>query len=120
MQAGSREFVLHDGAGTGPDALHAVSGAVSDSIAWANGGPVSICRRTWLDTFDWRLYRAGLTLEQVTAHGQAALTLTGRDGDTLASEQLHSGAISWPSLPVHTGIKRLSCKPLPKCPSIEI
>ncbi len=25
-------------------------------------------RRTWFDTFDWRLYRAGLTLEYVTAH----------------------------------------------------
>jgi CHAD domain-containing protein len=98
VQAGSREFVLHDGASAGPDVLHAVSGAVSDSIAWANGGPVSLCRRTWLDTFDWRLYRAGLTLEQVTAHGHVELTLTGRDGDVLASERLQGGAISWPSL----------------------
>jgi CHAD domain-containing protein len=27
------------------------------------GKPASACRRTWLDTFDWRLHRAGLTLE---------------------------------------------------------
>ena len=27
------------------------------------GKPAPACRRTWLDTFDWRLYRAGLTLE---------------------------------------------------------
>jgi CHAD domain-containing protein len=95
----SREFVLHGGAGTGSNALHAVAGAVSDNIAWANGGPVSTCRRTWLDTFDWRLYRAGLTLEQVTAQGQVELTLTGRDGDVLASEHLADGReVSWPSL----------------------
>ena len=99
MPTGSREFVLHDGAGAGPDVLHAVAGAVSDSMAWANGGPVSTCRRTWLDTFDWRLYRAGLTLEQVTAQGRVELTLTGRDGEVLASERLPAGGkVSWPSL----------------------
>ena len=26
-------------------------------------------RRAWLDTFDWRLHRAGLTLEYVTGRG---------------------------------------------------
>ncbi|MGH3394055.1 MAG: hypothetical protein ACRDPO_05130, partial [Streptosporangiaceae bacterium] len=45
-------------------------------------------RRTWLDTFDWRLYRAGLTLEQVTSRGTAELRLTGRDGTLLAAERL--------------------------------
>jgi CHAD domain-containing protein len=96
---GSREFVVHDSAGAGPDVLHAVAGAVSDSVAWANGGPVSTCRRTWLDTFDWRLYRAGLTLEQATDRGQIELTLTGRDGEVLASERLPAdGKVSWPSL----------------------
>jgi CHAD domain-containing protein len=96
---GSREFVLHDGAGAGPDVLHAVAGTVSDSIAWANGGPVTTRRRTWLDTFDWRLYRAGLTLEQVTARGRVELTLTGRDGEVLASEPLPADRkVSWPSL----------------------
>ena len=99
MPIGSREFVLHGGAGTGPDAVHAVTEAVSDSIAWANGGPGSTCRRTWLDTFDWRLYRAGLTLEQATARGRVELTLTGRDGEVLASERLDlDGKVGWPSL----------------------
>ena len=98
MPVASREFVLHDSAGTGPDLLRAVAGAASDSIAWANGGPVSTYRRTWLDTFDWRLYRAGLTLEQVTASAGAILTLTGRDGEVLASERLQRGAATWPSL----------------------
>jgi CHAD domain-containing protein len=49
-------------------------------------------RRTWLDTFDWRLYRAGLTLEQVSRGGGAAeLRLTGRDGTLVAAEPLRSG-----------------------------
>jgi CHAD domain-containing protein len=94
----SREFVVHDSAGAGQDLLRAVTGAVSDALAWANGAPVTTCRRTWLDTFDWRLYRAGLTLEQVTARGGAELTLTGRDGDVLASERLQRGTVVWPSL----------------------
>ena len=58
-------------------------------------------RRTWLDTFDWRLYRAGLTLEQVTGRGAAELRLTGRDGTLLAAGQLGSGARRvprWPAL----------------------
>src|SRR5215469_7063383 len=39
-------------------------------------------RRTWFDTFDWRLYRAGLSLEYVTAHraGSLVLTRTRADG----------------------------------------
>jgi CHAD domain-containing protein len=92
-----REFVLHGDAGT-PDTFRAVASAASDGIAWANGGPVSTCRRTWLDTFDWRLYRAGLTLEQVTKPAVVELTLNGRDGDTLASERLQPGTLTWPSL----------------------
>jgi CHAD domain-containing protein len=98
VATGSREFVLNS-AGAASEVLHAVTGTVSDSIAWANGGPVSTCRRTWLDTFDWRLYRAGLTLEQVTAAGRVELTLTGRDGEVLASEPLAAGGkLSWPGL----------------------
>ncbi len=49
-------------------------------------------RRTWLDTFDWRLYRAGLTLEQVAGRGTAELRLTGRDGTLLAAERLRPAA----------------------------
>jgi CHAD domain-containing protein len=35
-------------------------------------------RRTWLDTFDWRLYRAGLLLEHVAMHRGGELRLTAR------------------------------------------
>ena len=37
------------------------------------GGPL---RRTWLDTFDWRLYRAGLVLEHEQTRRDARLVLT--------------------------------------------
>jgi CHAD domain-containing protein len=44
-------------------------------------------RRLWLDTFDWRLYQSGLTLEQVSRAGITELALTGRDGTVLASDR---------------------------------
>ena len=52
-------------------------------FTWANGDRPRTVRRTWLDTFDWRLYRSGLTLE-LTAGGPGLLTLTGRDGEVIA------------------------------------
>jgi CHAD domain-containing protein len=42
----------------------------------------------WLDTFDWRLYHAGLTLEQISSRGATELVLTGRDGAVLAADQV--------------------------------
>ena len=59
-------------------------------------------RRLWLDTFDWRLYHSGLTLEQVTRGGAADLVLTGRDGTVLAADRMsppHGGGRArapWP------------------------
>lgn len=97
--AGAREFVLSDAAGAGSDVLRALTAAGADSPGWANGGPVRTLRRTWLDTFDWRLYRAGLTLEQITGGGQTNLVLTGRDGGVVAAELLPTAALSgWPRL----------------------
>jgi CHAD domain-containing protein len=99
VASGARGFVLSDAAGAGSDVLRTLTPAGSDSLAWANGGPVRTRRRTWLDTFDWRLYRAGLTLEQVTAGGQTELVLTGRDGGLIAAEQLETRARpDWPLL----------------------
>jgi CHAD domain-containing protein len=66
-----------------------------------DGGRATV-RRTWLDTFDWRLYRAGLTLEQVSraGGGPAELRLTGRDGALIIAEPLparRGGALpKWP------------------------
>jgi CHAD domain-containing protein len=94
-----REFVLDGEAPCDPDLIAAMAGAVSLDLARADGGRIRASRRSWLDTFDWRLYRAGLTLEQVACRGRTELLLTGRDGDLLASEELAVGREPrWPSL----------------------
>jgi CHAD domain-containing protein len=98
---GSRDFVLAGDARAGSDVLQAMAGGPSleGGLAWANSGSVRASRRIWLDSFDWRLYRAGLTLEQVTCRDRAELVLTGRDGDVLAVERLPADRrLSWPSL----------------------
>ena len=99
MAPGQREFVLAEAAGSGSDVLRALTAAADDSVGWANGGAVRSRRRTWLDTFDWRLYRAGLTLEQVVTGSHVELVLTGRDGAVVATERLPAGSKpDWPSL----------------------
>ncbi|HUA42202.1 MAG TPA: CHAD domain-containing protein [Streptosporangiaceae bacterium] len=97
---GSRDFVLEGDASASSDVVQAMGGPGLDGgLAWANGGPARVSSRTWLDTFDWRLYRAGLTLEQVTAKGQAELVLTGREGDVLAVARLPANSkLRWPRL----------------------
>jgi CHAD domain-containing protein len=93
-----REFVL-DG-GQEPDGDLPLALPVPN-LTWANGNRPRTLRRTWLDTFDWRLYRSGLTLE-LTAGSPAELTLTGRDGEVIATlatgESGESvGRIRWPA-----------------------
>jgi CHAD domain-containing protein len=52
-------------------------------------------RRTWLDTFDWRLHRAGLTLEYLTGSRPAELVLATASGDRLSQA---AGRLTWPAL----------------------
>ncbi len=52
-------------------------------------------RRTWLDTFDWRLHRAGLTLEYVTGPAPAELVLSGTGGDRITAA---ADGTRWPAL----------------------
>jgi CHAD domain-containing protein len=78
------------------NALEAAFGVETERGATGSGTR----RRTWLDTFDWRLDRAGLTLVyENTRHG-ARLLLTARNDDTVQAEQPAAG---WqprrPSLP---------------------
>ena len=101
MASSMREFAVDGEASADTDVPAALAGSVTlnGSLAWANGGRTRTSRRNWLDTFDWRLYRAGLTLEQAASRGQIELLLTGRDGNLLASEVLAARrGPHWPSL----------------------
>src|SRR5690348_1232744 len=51
-------------------------------------------RRTWLDTFDWRLHRAGLTLEYITGRGPGELVLTSSAGERITAT---AGGARWPA-----------------------
>ena len=57
-------------------------------------------RRTWLDTFDWQLYRAGLTLQHVITRagrktrGVGELVLTGTGSQRLT---VPAGLARWPA-----------------------
>src|SRR5260370_14240784 len=85
LRSALRQFVLNGDAGSDPDDILRLPGsafAVSDVIRSIT------LRRLWLDTFDWRLYRSGLTLEQVSSRGAAEVVLTGRDGALIAAEPL--------------------------------
>jgi CHAD domain-containing protein len=92
-----REFVLDDGGAPESDDCLA---ALGPHFHWRGDGRARTIRRAWLDTFDWRLYRAGLTLELSTGRGAAQLTLTGRDGGTLAAQQAVTAGRRprWPGL----------------------
>ena len=62
----------------------------------ASAGPSRRVRRTWLDTFDWRLFRAGLNLECTTGRGRSELVLTARDGEPVAAEVARG--LRWPAM----------------------
>jgi CHAD domain-containing protein len=101
-----RQFVLSRDAGSDPDEVLRLPGS---AFSVSDGTRSITLRRLWLDTFDWRLYRSGLTLEQVTSRGETHLLLTGRDGTVVAAEQVrragHSagqngaagGRVTWPA-----------------------
>ena len=88
MQNAFREFALDGADWPVPDGALPAPGP---AFRWAPPSRPQTLRRVWLDTFDWRLYRAGLTLEQVSCRGRAELTLTGRDGTVIAAEHLGPG-----------------------------
>jgi CHAD domain-containing protein len=51
-------------------------------------------RTTWLDTFDWRLHKAGLTLEYAPGRGGSELRLAGHAGDG-PGEELTQPVAGW-------------------------
>lgn len=74
-------------------AVGAAQRALEPTFTLSSGRKRSV-RRVWLDTFDWRLHRAGLALEQVTSPDGTELTLTGEGGQRIAVQQ-ESGR--WPA-----------------------
>ena len=92
MEASSHDFVL-----TGGDrsAVDVVQEALAPRFPVVPAGRPRTVRHTWLDTFDWRLHRAGLTLEQASRAGHSELTLAGPGGGQLAGP---AGRLRWPAL----------------------
>jgi CHAD domain-containing protein len=83
LQSVLRQFAVDCDGGAEPDQLLKLPG----SAFTVSGATRSVSlRRTWLDTFDWRLYHAGLTLEQISSRGATELVLTGRGGAILAAD----------------------------------
>jgi CHAD domain-containing protein len=98
LQSVVRQFLLNGDDGAEPDQVLKLPGS---AFAVSGASRSMTLRRLWLDTFDWRLYRSGLALEQVSRAGVTELALTGRDGDVLASDRFGraaSGRPSWPGL----------------------
>src|SRR6202050_4606624 len=90
-----REFVLV----SEPDAAAKHLPEIDDSrFGVLPGGRPRTVRRTWLDSFDWRLFRAGLTLELVAERGTAELVLTGRAGELVAAVPTGQERIRFPCL----------------------
>ena len=67
MSACSHDFACTDGERPVAQALRE---ALAPRFSVVPATRARTLRRTWLDTFDWRLHRAGLTLECVTGRGR--------------------------------------------------
>ena len=69
------------------EALSTAFGVIPD-----RSGKPAAYRRTWLDTFDWRLHRAGLTLEYAGRPRGGELLLTGDTASTPGTASAPSSA----------------------------
>jgi CHAD domain-containing protein len=91
-------FVLEAPPGDEEDLFSAVLAALGQSFTVAadpDARGTGLRRSTWLDTFDWRLYRAGLMLQFEQARRGGRLLLSKTDG-TPQAEQV---VTSWPRRP---------------------
>jgi CHAD domain-containing protein len=71
------------------EALGTAFGVIPDRV-----GRPAACRRTWLDTFDWRLHRAGLILEYAGRPRGGELLLSGASGASGATATSATAATS--------------------------
>ncbi len=95
---GLRGFVLEALPGDEENLLSAALAALGQAFTvTAEPGPPGsgTHRRTWLDTFDWRLYRAGLILVFEQARRGGRLLLSRADG----TPQAEQAVTSWPRRP---------------------
>jgi len=94
---GLREFVV-DSPAEEDSTLAAVRSALSRAfmvVEEPGAASSGTHRRTWLDTFDWRLYKAGLTLRFEQARRGGRLVLSKADGTPQAEQQV----TRWPRRP---------------------
>jgi CHAD domain-containing protein len=102
-----RDYQLDGGVGEAPAGVRArgtsqpnhSTQVVLDALASAFGimperGATSTRRRTWLDTFDWRLDRAGLALAYENTRPGSRLLLTAKTGQDSTS-QAEQPAAGW-------------------------
>ena len=82
-------------AGQGQPGEDDVLATLAPRFSVRSAGRSRTVRRAWLDTFDWRLHRAGLTLEHVTGSRPAELVLTGRGGGQVTQQV---SRLTWPAL----------------------
>ena len=94
-----REYILPDCGAILPDR---VRDELTTAFSVEEDREASRVGRTWLDTFDWQLYRAGLTLQHVITQagrkprGVGELVLTGTGGQRLT---VPAGLVRWPARP---------------------
>ena len=91
----SREFVCTE---TGAQQLDQLRSELAESFTVSLGARPARATRTWLDTFDWRLYKAGLTLQQVNAHSDSQLILNGPDAEQLTTPINRTTRLRWPAM----------------------
>jgi len=94
IAASLREFVADAPAGDDSVAAAALE-ALSAAFTTAEETGTTTDRLTWLDTFDWRLYRAGLMLRFEQARRGGRLVLSRTDG----TQQAEQPVAGWPRRP---------------------
>ena len=106
MTPGLLDFVLEAPAWDepGPDLLPAALAALSQAFTVTpEAGVPGARRRTWLDTFDWRLYRAGLMLQFEQARRGGRLLLSRADGTPQAEQPVTGWSPRRPALDLPPG-----------------
>ena len=73
-------------------------GTAFDVVPDRGGRPAAARRRNWLDTFDWRLHRAGLTLEYAGGPRGGELLLSGDAVGTVIAQPVNGWQATRPHL----------------------